>query len=271
MITDWDDAYANGAYIEGAQDFPPRWAEWAQQMRAALTRAGRAELDMPYGAGSRQKLDLFRPEGEAKGLFLFVHGGYWKSFDKSAWSHLAGGALARGWAVAMPEYTLAPQARIREITAEISRALAFAAARVAGPVHLAGHSAGGHLVARQACGDLALPAELRARIARVVSISGLHDLRPLLRTSMNDALRLDAAEAQAESPALLYPTPGAQFVAWVGAAERPEFLRQTDLLANIWTGLGADIRAVHVAGRHHFDVIDDLTDPDSELARLCAP
>ena len=271
MITDWDDAYANGAYIAGAQDFPPRWAEWAQQMRAALARAGRADLDLAYGPAPRQRLDLFRPEGEARGLFLFVHGGYWKSFDKSTWSHLAAGALARDWAVAMPSYTLAPQARVSQITLEISDALAFAAGRVGGPIHLAGHSAGGHLVTRQACIDTKLTAAIRSRLARVVSISGLHDLRPLLRTGMNETLRLDETEARAESPALTAPIAGAQFVAWVGGAERPEFIRQCDLLANIWTGLGADIRAVHVPGRHHFDVIDALIDPDSDLTQLCAP
>jgi len=271
MIKDWDDAYANGAYIANAQDYPPRWAEWAQQMRAALGRAGRAELDLAYGPQPRQRLDLFHPEGDARGLFLFVHGGYWKSFDKSSWSHLAAGGLARGWAVAMPSYTLAPEARLSQIGVEISQALAFAAGRVAGPIHLAGHSAGGHLVMRQVCRDAPLAEALRARIARVASISGLHDLRPLLRTAMNATLQLDDAEAASESPALSTPMANVRCVAWVGADERPEFLRQTDLIANIWSGLGADIRAVHVEGRHHFDVIDALMDPDSDLTRLCAP
>ena len=73
------------------------------------------------------------------------------------------------------------------------------------------------------------------------------------------------------TPLITAPIAGAQFVAWVGGAERPEFVRQSDLLANIWTGLGADIRAVHAPGRHHFDVIDALIDPDSDLTQLCAP
>ena len=64
---------------------------------------------------------------------------------------------------------------------------------------------------------------------------------------------------------------GATVACWVGDGERPEFLRQNYLLANIWTGLGADARAVHAPGKHHFNVIDDLADPGSELARVCAP
>ena len=106
-----------------------------------------------YGDGARQKLDLFHPEGEAKGAVIFVHGGFWKAFDKSVWSHLAAGALDRGWAVVMPSYTLAPEARIGAMTREIEAAIGAVAEVVPGPIRLAGHSAGGHLVARMACAD----------------------------------------------------------------------------------------------------------------------
>ena len=127
---------------------------------------------------------------------------------------------------------------------------------------LAGHSAGGHLVTRMITG--AAPA-LTDRIRNVVSISGLHDLRPLMKTGMNGDLRLDAAEAAAESPALLTPAGNATVTAWVGADERPEFLRQSALLANIWAGLGIETRLVEALGKHHFDVIDALGDPESAL------
>jgi arylformamidase len=98
-----------------------------------------------------------------------------------------------------------------------------------------------------------------------VSISGLHDLRPLLRTAMNDTLRIDERVAREESPALLSPVEGARVIAWVGGAERAEFRRQAQLLANIWTGLGAATSYVEMPDRHHFDVIDDLGDPASAL------
>jgi arylformamidase len=263
---DWDDAYSNSRHIEGAAQYPPRWATAAEAFRRES-----GEFDIAYGEVARERLDLFLPRGEAKGLFVFVHGGYWMAFDKSSWSHLAAGALARGWAVAIPSYTLAPAARVSEITRQIGRAIAFAADRVGGGLRLAGHSAGGHLVTRMFCEDTPLPVELLGRLEQVVSISGLHDLRPLTATKMNQTLRLDADEAAAESAALLRPVAGARVVCWVGADERPEFVRQTDLLANIWTGLGAETRAVHAPGKHHFDVLDDLADPESELTRVCAP
>jgi acetyl esterase/lipase len=260
MIADWDDAYANAAHIPGGAGYPARW-----EAAAAAFRARVPPETLSYGEHPRERIDLFRPEGVAHGLVVFVHGGYWRAFDRGTWSHLAAGALAQGWAVALPGYVLAPEARIAAITRAIARAVEVAAAAAPGPLRLVGHSAGGHLVARQVCADSRLPPGVVARVGGVVSISGLHDLRPLLRTAMNAELRLDAAEAGAESPALLQPLPETRLHAWVGDLERPEFVRQTTLIANIWTGLGAETAQTIAPGRHHFDVIADLADPNSAL------
>ncbi|MGB0504842.1 MAG: alpha/beta hydrolase [Pikeienuella sp.] len=264
MITDWDDAYANGAYINDAAAYPPKWAADAAAFRDGCANA---ELNVQYGAGERNTLDLFHLDGHSKGLVVFVHGGYWRAFDKSFWSHLAAGPLAAGWAVAMPSYTLAPNARIAEITQEIGAAITCAAGLIAGPVRLTGHSAGGHLVSRMICADSPLSADVSQRIAKTVSISGVHDLRPLLRTELNDDLRIDADEARAESPVLLNPVEGSKLTCWVGADERPEFVRQNALLANVWTGLGAETDVVEEVGRHHFDVIDGLAYAKSPLTK----
>ena len=133
---------------------------------------------------------------------VFVHGGYWRRFDRGWWSHLARGAAARGWAVAMPSYVLSPEARIAGITGQIAAAVTAAAGLVPGPVRLTGHSAGGHLVARMANADAGLPAEVAERIAKIVPISPVADLRPLIETSMNGDFGLDEAAAIADSPAL---------------------------------------------------------------------
>lgn len=260
---DWDDAYANGAHIAGAADYPPRWGTMAAAFRNDL--GTQAQTDIAYGEAPRERLDLFWPAGTPRGVAVFVHGGYWMRFDKSYWSHLAAGALTKGWAVAMPGYTLAPDIRIAGITRQIGAAIGHAAGLVAGEIRLAGHSAGGHLVSRMACTDSPLDTGVQARIAHVLSISGVHDLRPLLRTGMNDTLGLDEDEARAESPALLRPRDGTRLTCWVGADERPEFVRQTALLANIWTGLGAGTRCMEVPGQHHFNVIEGLADPASDL------
>lgn len=261
MITNWDDAYSNGAYIEHAETYPKFWSDSAAQFRSTAY----AEFDLVYGAGERERFDLFYPKGIPKGLAVFVHGGYWLAFDKSVWSHLAAGAVAQGYAVALPSYPLAPLASIPNMTQAIAQAITQAAELIKGPIYLAGHSAGGHLVTRMVCRDSALPTAVQARIKSVVSISGLHDLRPLMCTAMNTKWQLNPETAVQESAALHAPLPNIPVTCWVGALERPEFLRQNDLLANIWTGFGIDIRAHREAGRHHFDVVADLVDADSGL------
>lgn len=261
-ITDWDDAYANSANVPEVAQLSEDWLRWSAQFHAAHPRE-----TLTYGPGARQFVDLYRPEGEAKGLVLFVHGGYWHMRNGRDFSFLAQGPLARGYAVGVVTYTLAPEARISEITAGVAVALQRTAEAVEGPIFLAGHSAGGHLVSRMGC-DGVLDERLAGRIAHILSISGVHDLRPLLRTQMNSTLGLDAAEAAAESPALLIPQDGLRITCAVGSNELPEFLRQADLLANVWWGLGAETRAVHLPGLHHFDVIDGLSTSEGALTRL---
>jgi arylformamidase len=258
---EFDAAYDNAGHVASSATYPPKWAAAAAAFRDAL--GARARLDLPWGAGERHGFDLFGPEsGQAKGLLVFVHGGYWRRFDRSFWSHLAAGPLAHGWAVAMPSYDLCPTVRVSDITAQMVRAVTAAAAEVAGPIRLAGHSAGGHLVARLGVPRM-LPEAVAARLARIVPISPVADLRPLLRTSMNDDLQLDAAEAEAESP-VLQPRPVAPVTVWVGAAELPAFVDQAGWLGTAW---GAEV--VRSPGEHHFSVVEPLADPESALTRAC--
>lgn len=263
-MTDWDDAYANGKYIAGAEEYPPRWAEKAEGLRDRLAADGRCRVDIAYGDDDREKYDLFLPDGVPSGLVVYIHGGYWRAFDKSSWSHLAAGSLERGYAVAMPSYSLCPDVRISQITRQIVVAVEAAARQVAGAVHLVGHSAGGHLVTRMVCDNIGWKNQTQSRIQRVVSISGVHDLRPLLHTEMNDDFGMDMAEAESESPVLCTKSVPAAVTTWVGANERPAFVEQSQLLANAWTGVDIVIDA----DKHHFDVIDGLEDADSPLTKV---
>ena len=266
-IADWNNAYANGANIAGSDRWPAAWAEPAQAFRDALATEGRARIDVAYGERPRNRFDLFLPDATPKGLVVFIHGGYWLESHKSDWSHLAKGAVDSGYAVAMPSYTQCPDIRIAGIVREVGAAIEKVAAMVDGPLMLTGHSAGGHLASRMVTTTTPLAANVAKRIRHVVSISGLHDLSPLMRTGMNAALAIDEAEAQAESPALLRPMDGVRITCWVGGGERSEFLRQTALLANIWTGLGATTSAVVEPDRHHYDIVDGLADPAHALTR----
>lgn len=264
-ITDWDQAYDNRAAAgqDVVEAFVTDIAAKASAFRNERAAAGRASLDQAYGDRPRQRFDLFLPDSSPTALVVFVHGGYWRTFDKSYWSHLAAGALAHNLAVAMPSYTLCPEVRISAITREIAAFLGHAAGLVDGPIRLAGHSAGGHLVTRLTSG--ALDRRLSDRIEKTVSISGVHDLRPLLRTSINDDLRLDLDEARAESPVLLAPADGVDLTCWVGADELPAFRQQNQLLADVWHLLGARCEAVEATGKNHFSVVEELADPESAL------
>jgi acetyl esterase/lipase len=251
---DPDREHANGAFIPGSAIYPELWARKAAAFREAI--ADRAELDVAYGAGSAQKLDLFLPDTAPLGVVIFVHGGYWHLFSRSHWSHLAAGPLGLGYAVAIPGYTLAPDARLSEITAEIARAAWFVATRLPGRMVITGHSAGGQLAARMATADIAVPVD------RVVPISPLAELGPLMATAMNATLAIDEAEAARESPARLKRRPGVTARVWVGANERPSFLWQARTLAEEW-----DCPWTVEPGRNHFDVIEGLEDPGSPLTQ----
>ena len=260
---DYDIAYANGDFIPGAASYPETWQDRANEWREVEGAMGRARLNLPYGEGARQVLDLFYPKGRPAGLMVFVHGGYWRAFDHRMWSHFSAGATDAGWAVAMPSYTLAPQVRISNITTEIARAITFTARKIAGPIALVGHSAGGHLVARMLCGDVDLPKEIRSRLHHVMPISPLSDLRPLLHTKMNADFRLSMEEAERESPVLATDVQAVPTTVWVGAEERPVFIDQANWLAEKW-----DHASIRMApGRHHFDVIDPLCVSDSAMVR----
>ena len=258
---DLDDDFAQMANIPGGQDYPPRWAAKSEAFRAAM--ADRLDSGVSYGASVRQVYDFFRPEGQARGTMVFVHGGYWLRNDRLSSSHLAAGALARGWNVAVVQYDLCPEVRIADITNQVARAIEHVAARAPGPVSLTGHSAGGHLVARMLAPGI-LDAGTLARIVAVAPIAPVADLRPLLRTSMNDAFGMDIGDAAAESP-VLQPAPDTPVTIWVGTDERPALLEQAHALAGAWK-----VPLVVVPGLHHFDIIDALEDADSDIVAFLA-
>ncbi len=257
---DLDDAYDNVGHIPDAEGYAPRWEAEADMFRKRVAVTGRARLGLMYGHGTRQVMDLFLPDAPPDGLTVFVHGGYWRRFERALFSHFASGLLARSQAVMMPSYDLVPRVHIRDISRQVAQAITVASHEVAGPIRLVGHSAGGHLVARMLAPGM-LEDDVRDRISHVMPISPVSDLRPLLETKMNADFGLDAEEAKAESP-IYQPVPEMPVTVWVGADERPAFLDQAKWLAEVW-----ECGHVVEPERHHFDVIDGLLDPDSVMVR----
>jgi arylformamidase len=189
---------------------------------------------------------------------MFFHGGYWQALDRAALSHVAAGLLAQGVAVALPSYDLCPAVPLARICKQAEAAAHRLHARMGVPLLAAGHSAGGHLAAWLLA---RLPPEV---VGAALPISGLFWLEPLLGTSINTALGLDAPKARALSPALL-PNPERPLLAAVGGAESAEFLRQSRSFAALWSG-----RFEALPGLNHFTVLDPLSEPGHPLTIAAA-
>jgi len=265
-MIDWDDAFDNSGYVAGVEELAAQWVSDAAAYRSARVARETAHLDISYGSDAREAFDLFLPDDRPKGTVVFVHGGYWHKLDKSYWSHFANGCVSNGWAVAIPSYPLAPQVSVSQITESISRMVQHVAEITDGAIALTGHSAGGHLVSRMICTGV-LPKVVVARITRVVPVSGVYHLNPLLKTTMNDTLRLTESEVMTESPVHLDPVTGIPVTFWVGDHERPEFLRQTRMIAEHWAAKGVQAHSVYEPGFHHFNVIASLQDMHGTLTR----
>ena len=258
--------YDNMARVAGSQELVAGWARDAAGFRAAWPQA---ELGLAYGAGDREKLDLFLPAAGAAGapVAMFIHGGYWQKLDRSFCSHFAAGLLARGVAVALPSYDLAPAGPLARIVAQMQAAAAWLCRRTGRRVLPLGHSAGGQLTALLMATDWraldpALPADLTPA---GVPISGVFELEPLLPTSIATALRLNVAEARRLSPRLLPKPAHTGLHCVVGGAESPEFLRQSRDFATAWGGSLAVQE-----GLNHLTVLDPLRDAASPLVARAA-
>jgi arylformamidase len=256
--------YNNRARVPDHMAVMAGWQRDAAAWRAACPRA---ELDLAYGPGERERLDLFHPSagGDAP-LAMWIHGGYWQALDRGWASHCARGLNGRGVAVAVPSYPLCPAATLEEVVASIRAAALFLHRRLGRRILAMGHSAGGHLAAMLLATDWraidpALPADL---VPAALAVSGVFEVEPLLATTTGTALRLTAERARALSPRWM-PSPGRPLHCLVGGAESGEFIRQSRDFATAWKG------SCEVApGANHFTVIAPFADPASGIVARAA-
>jgi arylformamidase len=248
-----------------------RWAREAEDYRAEMLKAGRAELGISYGESPRQFIDLFFPAaGEGAPLAVFIHGGYWRAMDPSFHSHMARGLNERGFAVGVVGYDLCPIVSIADIIEQIRRACASLWQRFNRRMLVSGHSAGGHLTASMVATDWQklwpkVPSDL---VPVGYAISGVFDLTPLTKTSMNQDFRLDDAEARRISPIFWTVPAGRTLDAAVGDLESSEFKRQSRSMSDAWRQAKAETRYAELPG-NHFTVIDALADPrNAMVARM---
>lgn len=249
-----DRAYNNSAAVPDAM---VKFADYGRRS-AQVYASFDVKRDLAYGDGARQRLDWIPGPIVGAPTLAFIHGGYWQSRTKEEFAHIAAGPLARGFNVALIEYTLGPEARMGEIVDEIGMAVDFLASCMADwgadprRLCLSGHSAGGHLAAAHR----AHPA-----VSLVLGISGLYDLEPISLCYLNDKLDLSADEIAAHSPER-HIGPGAKTLLTVGAIELPELVRHTVDYAAHLRAASETVIEIPAPGRDHFDVLEEIAFPD---------
>ncbi len=273
---DYEAEYNNRARVPEHPQIFSRWEKDASAYRAEMSAAGRAELGVSYGHGERQIVDLFLPEADSGPLALFIHGGYWRSLHPSSFSHCARGLNGHGVTVGAAGYDLCPAVTVGRIIEQMRAACLFLWRRYNRRITVYGHSAGGHLAGCMLATDWAsldpqAPADL---VPCAYSISGVFDLSPLLKVSMNADLRLDEAQVRAVSPVFWPVAPGRVLDSVVGGAESGEFIRQAKIIVDAWRQSEAEVRFEALPGANHFTAVDPLSDPHSamvkRIAELCA-
>jgi acetyl esterase/lipase len=255
-----DAAYNNTAAV----GFPKRdayVAGWSARSDA-LRKARGGRIDLRYGDGARQRLDVFACGTPASPTLVYIHGGYWQTNDKEPYAFMGEGLLPAGFNLAVIEYTLAPEARLDQIVGEVRAAVAWVIDHAKelggdpGRVFVAGHSAGGHLTAT-AMND--------PRVAGGIAISGLYDLEPIRLNDLNEKLRLDPAEAARNSPLFHLPSRAAPLAVSVGLGELPELIRQSEEYAAAWQAHRLRGRYLPLEGHDHFSILEELAQPAGKL------
>ena len=269
---DYEYEYNLRARVPDHAEIFARWAREAEDYRAEALKRDCAELGLSYGDTPRQFIDLFWPAADKTApVALFIHGGFWRAFDPSSSSQLARGLNGRGIAVAVVGYDLCPIVTIADIIEQIRRACASLWQRFNRRMLVLGHSAGGHLTAAMVATDWQklwpkVPSDL---VPAGYAISGVFDLTPLTKTSMNQDFKLDDQTARQISP-IFWPVPeGRSLDAAVGDLETSEFKRQSRSMADVWRQGQAETRYGELPG-NHFTVIDGLADPKNAMVARIA-
>ncbi|HUG62018.1 MAG TPA: alpha/beta hydrolase [Methylomirabilota bacterium] len=241
-------------------------AAWSE--RSAATRAARPFLaDIRTGENPREVVDVFRADG-ARGAVVYIHGGYFRKFSKVETSFVADGFLDAGLTVVLMNYPLCPDVALEDLIESVRRSFGRIVAEILTPeeraaVVVTGHSAGGYLTAALIATDWTARGLPARPFHGAAPISGVFDLAPLLRTTMNGEIRLSADRAPALDLIGAPQRVHVPVVAAVGGAETAEFHRQSDDFAAAWTAPRPSV--LRVPGANHFTVLDSLATPGASL------
>ena len=250
----------NGEAVAGSTDLVAGWERRSAEMRARYP----GHLALRYGPRERNRIDFLKARNNAPTL-LFIHGGYWQNRAKEVFTQFAEGPMAHGINVALIGYTLAPEATLEEIVAEIHAGIDFLSRELpalggdASGLVLSGWSAGGHLTAMA----LSNP-NVRAGMA----ISGIYDLEPIRHSYLNEKLGLDEAMSRRNSPMMEEGGPAKPLSLVVGDAELPLLRRQTADFAGHRAKYGLPVAYEEIPGANHFSIMNELLSPTGRITTL---
>jgi arylformamidase len=249
------------------------WSEKRNAASAANRKKLKGFLDVSYGASPREKLDIFPAEKTGAPVLVYFHGGYWRSGGKEQNAHFAELFVARGATVVVAGYDLAPSVTVTEIVRQARSAIAWVYRNISkyggdpAKLHIAGISAGGHLVAMALANDWQKEGLPRDIIKGATAITGVYDLDAVLHIAVNQEIRLTPEAARENSPLLHPPRPGAPLIVAVGGAEPEGWRRQSQDFFNLCRERGIDCQFIEIPGGHHYSMGLELMDASSPLTR----
>ena len=245
------------------------WRAWSDQARNDFE----VILDVPFGEDPNERLDIFPTASAGAPIYVFIHGGYWYSLDKADYSYVARGFLPHGIMTVVINHGLAPDYQMDEIVRQSRAALAWLwhhADDYGGDrnrIYVAGHSAGGHLAMMQLATNWSetdddIPPNI---VKGVCTVSGIFDLEPIRLSYLNRTLRMGAEEAYRNSPLSLDYSVKTPITMVVGGEESEEYQRQNEAMSERWHTLGFPLIWVKKSGLNHFNLVNQLIDPQADL------
>lgn len=250
----------NGVAVPESAEIVAGWDQRSTAMRAQYPD----HLDLRYGPRQRNRIDFLKAADGAPTL-LFIHGGYWQTRAKETFAVVAGGPMAHGINVALIGYTLAPDATLDQIVAEIHGGLDFLVAqlpRLGGDpnrIVVSGWSAGGHLT------SMALS---HPQVEAGMAISGIYDLEPIRHSYLNVKVRLDEATSRRNSPMMQAGGAPKPLSLVAGGAELPLLRKQTADFAGHRAKYGLPVTYEEIPGANHFSIMDELVSPEGRITTL---